>query len=455
MIGLYPIGFFLYDKGKCIVHIFYNTRVRESLEMLNVGEKRNVILRLYYCKKIVVCYIICFSFLFIGIVSIASEKSGDLIGKNRIDRPDYGEGDKKVNVDVVIDKAGEYVESNMDIDVNERRYNEELRLEVIKKAEEYIDQYVLGENKSANEVNQKLNLITVIPGTSISVDWEVDNTLIDLDGELLNKGVPEEGQLTKLIATLEYYDTKAEYSFYLNILPKVITEKEKLISLLKNKIKESSEKSLEESRLALPKSVGKDKVYYSQKKDTTSYFIPVFGVFIAIAIFFLMDKDLGDKLHKRNIQLAIDYPEIVNKFTLLLSAGMTVSAAWGKIVKEYEGKIKEDTTLRRYAYDEMLITWHELTIGISEGKAIENFGRRVKYMPYLKFSSLVTQNIKKGTKDLLELLELEAMNAFEERKELAKRLGEEAGTKLLIPMMIMLVIVLLIIMIPAFMTMGM
>jgi hypothetical protein len=42
------------------------------------------------------------------------------------------------------------------------------------------------------------------------------------------------------------------------------------------------------------------------------------------------------------------------------------------------------------------------------------------------------------------------MEAFEERKETAKRLGEEAGTKLLIPMMIMLVLVLVIIMVPAF-----
>ena len=44
----------------------------------------------------------------------------------------------------------------------------------------------------------------------------------------------------------------------------------------------------------------------------------------------------------------------------------------------------------------------------------------------------------------------EAGNAFEERKNMARRLGEEAGTKLLLPMMMMLGIVMMLIIIPAY-----
>lgn len=47
------------------------------------------------------------------------------------------------------------------------------------------------------------------------------------------------------------------------------------------------------------------------------------------------------------------------------------------------------------------------------------------------------------------LLEQEAEEAFEERKNSAKKLGEEAGTKLLFPMLLMLGIVIAIIMVPA------
>ena len=39
---------------------------------------------------------------------------------------------------------------------------------------------------------------------------------------------------------------------------------------------------------------------------------------------------------------------------------------------------------------------------------------------------------------------------FEDRKNLAKKLGEEAGTKMMIPMFIMLAVVFIIVIVPAF-----
>ena len=53
----------------------------------------------------------------------------------------------------------------------------------------------------------------------------------------------------------------------------------------------------------------------------------------------------------------------------------------------------------------------------------------------------------------MALLENEAVEALERRKERALQLGEKAGTKMLFPMMLMLGIVMAIIMVPAFMTM--
>lgn len=91
--------------------------------------------------------------------------------------------------------------------------------------------------------------------------------------------------------------------------------------------------------------------------------------------------------------------------------------------------------------------------GMSEKKALERFGRRCRLLPYLRFSSVITQNLKKGSEGLLDILEKEAMEALEQRKERALQLGETAGTKLLFPMMLMLGLVMGIIMIPAFMTM--
>ena len=96
------------------------------------------------------------------------------------------------------------------------------------------------------------------------------------------------------------------------------------------------------------------------------------------------------------------------------------------------------------------MTCYELQVGRSETEAYDHFGKRCQLQPYIRLSALLSQNIRKGSNDLLRMLRQEADSAFAERKSLAKKLGEEAGTKLLLPMMMMLCVVMVIIMIPAY-----
>jgi hypothetical protein len=71
----------------------------------------------------------------------------------------------------------------------------------------------------------------------------------------------------------------------------------------------------------------------------------------------------------------------------------------------------------------------------------------------MKFGTLLSQNLRKGSKGLSEMLRMEAIQSFEMRKSRAKRLGEEAGTKLLAPMIGMLAVVFIMVMVPAFLSM--
>ena len=71
---------------------------------------------------------------------------------------------------------------------------------------------------------------------------------------------------------------------------------------------------------------------------------------------------------------------------------------------------------------------------------------------YMRLGALLSQNLRKGTRGLTQMLRMEAIQAFEERKARAKRLGEEAGTKLLAPMFLMLAVVLVIVIVPAFLS---
>ena len=134
---------------------------------------------------------------------------------------------------------------------------------------------------------------------------------------------------------------------------------------------------------------------------------------------------------------------------LLIGAGLTVRGTWERIVREYEKRQGQ----RHYVYEEMALSLREMDCGMSEARAYELFGKRTGLLSYMKFCTLIVQNLRKGSEDLLHLLDFEVADAFHQRKEDAKELGEKAGTKLLLPMAMMLVLVFAMILYAAFQSM--
>ena len=147
----------------------------------------------------------------------------------------------------------------------------------------------------------------------------------------------------------------------------------------------------------------------------------------------------------------MDYPELVSRFTVLLQAGISVRNIWERIVKEYEKRTVQGEPTR-YVYEEMRFTWKQLENGRYESRAYGEFGKRCGLHAYMKFGALLEQNLKQGTTKLAIRLKEESESAFEERKNLARRLGEEAETKLMLPMFLMLFVVLAAVMTPAFLS---
>ena len=70
-------------------------------------------------------------------------------------------------------------------------------------------------------------------------------------------------------------------------------------------------------------------------------------------------------------------------------------------------------------------------------------------LEYKTLSTLLIQNLQKGSRYLADLLEKESVEAWEERKRKARVLGDTAATKLLLPMVLMLLVVMAVIMLPA------
>lgn len=73
-------------------------------------------------------------------------------------------------------------------------------------------------------------------------------------------------------------------------------------------------------------------------------------------------------------------------------------------------------------------------------------------MPYMKLCSMLSQNLRRGNRYILDQLKLSSLDAYEKKRENIKKLGEEASSKLLLPMMLQFILVLVIIMFPALMS---
>lgn len=164
---------------------------------------------------------------------------------------------------------------------------------------------------------------------------------------------------------------------------------------------------------------------------------------ILAAVFFAADKELDEKIKKRNFYIQYDFPDFLNKLVLLINAGMTVLKAWEKIVRD-----KKDMTP---LYEELNITYLEIKNGKSETAAYEDFAKRCRVKEITKFVSAIIQNHRRGNGELVPLLKLHSNECWQMRKNMAKRLGEEASTKLVFPLMLMFAGILVIVILPAIM----
>ena len=205
--------------------------------------------------------------------------------------------------------------------------------------------------------------------------------------------------------------------------------------------------------LELPDTVGDVRLSYHMRRDLTGLKILLCGILAAALLGFRPAQEKKIAAKKRETELLLDYAEVVSRLIVYLGAGMTIRNAWGKITKEYEEAKAAGRTEKRNAYEEMIQTALELEKGVSERRAYIDFAHRCGPRCYLRLASILEQNLRTGDKRLAAALELEIQEAFEQRRNAARRLGEEAGTKLVIPLVLSLLAVMMTVTMPALLTM--
>lgn len=451
----YPLSsqlYYIYCKKYKVEHS-KNYRILQSLE---TRENVHLNYQKHFCKKtsIILFVLLCIQFLSI-LNQLLSYNKTQIYETNRVQRPSIGEGSDELHFII----TGEHKESKeqWSLEISElnteRDYTIEEFDQLIEKQIPALESIILQENEDFGRISSDLNLVTKLPRTKIQIQWSItDLNYLYWDGRKKEENIPEEGVKTTIIGTCSYKDYSYLHEISLTLYPRDKTEEERILEDVRAQLEDSKRKNKEEDYWELPDETGNYSLKWKERKEDTSITFIALSIAMVGILWIYYDKNLESKMTERNEQLRLDYGEMISKFTLYIHAGMTIKQAFTKLVSEYVEQNESIEKRKRYVYEEMKFTLHELQLGVSEPIAYERFGRRIALLPYLKFSTFIVQNLKKGNRGLTEILMREAMEAIMERKELTKKLGEQAGTKLLLPMMLMLVIVMAIIMIPAFMS---
>lgn len=428
--------------GYIIVYfVIFGTAILLKKKVISLKISKNVLIKI----GIILCVANTITFY----VECTGRFSKGSTASGKVERDEYGGSTKTEEYQVTVEGETE----NIKVQVSPRIYTEEEVRALFSEAEEELEQLVLDGNKSFDHVEKNLNLPSKVENFPFQISWELSRyDVIDFSGklieeELLEKDPEKEGIVVTVTGTLRYEEWKEVYEKEIRVFAeeKEPTREEAILSLVET----SDEKGRQEKYLILPDVWEGKKLSWTKVEEENGNYFLLFGVIISVLLIFDEKEKEAKRKKARKEELLLDYPEIISQFTMLMGAGMTAKNVWKKIAVDYKQQ-KEKNGRVRVAYEEILYTWQEMQSGIPEAECYERFSRRCEVLPYMKMGALLTQNLKKGSKGLADMLMLEAVEAMEERKNRAKRLGEEAGTKLLAPMMLMLVIVLAIVVVPAF-----
>lgn len=367
-------------------------------------------------------------------------------------RNSYGQGEERVTV--VARGLEEGKELEIQFQVEERQYTDEQVQAAMEDLKERLKEMILGRNPDLSHVQEKLNLVSRDEKTGFRIRYSWDERdWIGYDGTVYGEGAdPENGYPITIKA--EISDGRGMVkgiSIPLTIFPPNRSQEEVERKKFTEEIARREEESRLEEGFYLPGEYQGREVTYRQKGGREHAWLLVLGILLAILLHAREGEEAKQQKKKRERLLLLDYSGLVSKLQIFLGAGMTIRTAWERIVLDYQAG-REKGGEERPAYEEMLKTYYQIRSGMAEGKAYEEFGRRCMLQPYWKLAGLLEQNRKTGTKNLRYLLQTEMADAFEQRKNLARRQGEEAATKLLIPLFLMLGIVMVIVVVPAFLT---
>lgn len=165
----------------------------------------------------------------------------------------------------------------------------------------------------------------------------------------------------------------------------------------------------------------------------------VVGLVLPTLMGYLPMEELRTRAEKRQEEIDRDFPNILSKTALLVTAGMNIVKALG------EASASGDSII----YIEMQRVMKEINQSSSVTAAFSSLQSRCSNRYLDRMVSLITKSYSAGNANLAEDLREINRECWLEKKHQSRRMGEVVQNKLFVPTMLMFIGVLVVIIIPA------
>lgn len=366
-----------------------------------------------------------------------------------IERGKYLEGQQELELIMQVENE-EYYEINLPVE--SMQYKTEAIEVLYQKFLEELENEVLGLNTSWDHVAADLIFSEEIEGYPFKVTWETsDYKILSRTGERIienfGENISNEGHEVTITATIRYLDFEKKIYFFPCLFLSGTEEKELSKREMERFVLDVEESTREESNFLLPEKIGEKDVEFQIVEDKNYIEWLVLLVIVIFGMMWVENDKLNREIDERKKRMERLYPEVVTKMTLLLCAGFTLRNVWEKMISDYELRGEKE-----FVYEHMKKANSQMKNGLSEGKTYEKFGIDCRDSKYRKLGNLLSQNLKRGNKNLIIRMKEESKHAYVKRKEMALIESGKAETKMLIPMLMLLMLVLLVVVVPVFMS---
>ncbi|QAT42719.1 hypothetical protein [Aminipila luticellarii] len=287
---------------------------------------------------------------------------------------------------------------------------------------------------------------------------------IDSEGrKYIERPTYDQGNIrAKLLISGEVEKRKIKKSVILNIKPEGADRLRENIKEKPENLKEdvmgkldsliyAINKSDASKAVYLPEDIqGMEKVSWStDRKNPGAWIIFIEG--ILLLSIYVQRYDAIKKLKKNcNESIEQELPDFLTKMVLLMNAGLVLTAAFEKIVEDYHAQNYKKTS---YFYNQLAEIRDKVTgTNASMIMELKKFAERSRNREFMRITSILSDNIHKGT-ELVKILQDENNLLWFQRKKSAEERGRIAETKLTMPLALQLLVVIGITLAPAMLEM--